>query len=533
MRQPEEDRDVFVAGAGALGDLPESEWLRRAGEGSASVVLLAPAVLHLGATSALVSACGVEPGRLSPPHPVRLQRAAPGAEERGGGRAARDCPPGAFDRLEPLPELVAPVMAASAVAGDVEVLLSAHLGLGVHPVATWRQSSGVGLFALPLQALADLEDDAGLRLFHRYLLRVAARRPVASEAVARVGLLGFGAIGAEHAAGVSGTSGLALTALCDQSAQRRAMAGRANPGVRTYAKAGELLGDAAVDVVIVSTPPDSHERWAHEAIAAGKHVVVEKPLALGAAEADGMLDAAAGAGRVLAVYQNRRFDPDFVALHRLVSRGSLGRLFHAEAFVGGYGHPCNYWHSDEAVSGGTAFDWGSHYLDQVLALFPGQLSWVRGATQKLVWHDVTNADQMRITLRFDDGAEADFVHSDVAAASKPKWYLLGTEGAAVAAWRSERVVRRNSIGTLDEDVLAPADSPARVRFHHRDGSVTDVATTTQAPGRFHRELADRLLLGEPLTADAEQSRNVVAILEAATRSSGRDAMPVPCRLLGR
>ena len=97
------------------------------------------------------------------------------------------------------------------------------------------------------------------------------------------------------------------------------------------------------------------------------------------------------------------------------------------------------------------------------------------ATHKLRWFDVTNADHSRVTIRFIDGVEAEFVHSDLAAALKPRWYVLGTLGAVVGHWRTEKVVSRNDIGTLAEDVLAPADSPPLLDLHAADGSVTRLA----------------------------------------------------------
>ena len=111
-----------------------------------------------------------------------------------------------------------------------------------------------------------------------------------------------------------------------------------------------------------------------------------------AAEADSVLSAARDAGRLAVVYQNRRFDPDHLAVRRLVQSGGLGEVFHVEAFVGGYGHPCNLWHSDEGVSGGAFYDWGSHVLDQVLAAcglirpdVPPREG-VRGGTGRHGWH---------------------------------------------------------------------------------------------------------------------------------------------------
>lgn len=502
----------------AAGDLTALQ--DRASAGEIALVVDASALTALAATTAgraLLAAAGVTPGTPAPAHPLRLR-----AGSAGGPLMAR---------LHDLGEPVAAPVPLAVEHDGVDVLLAAPAGLDEVAVATWRPATNVMVLGVGVRDLAAGAGDAGLRLVHRLALRAGCDRAFEGP-VPQVGILGFGAIGAEHLAGFL-AAGMDVAAVCDRSDARLAVVTEAVPGVRAYAKADELLGDAGIDLVAISTPPDSHARWALSALDAGKHAIVEKPLALSAEDADAMLGAADGAGLTLAVYQNRRFDPDFLALERVVRNGGIGRVFHLEAFVGGYDHPCNYWHSDERVSGGTAFDWGSHYLDQILALVPGQLSWVRGSAHKLRWHDVTNADQVRIQLGFADGTEAEFVHSDVAAALKPKWYVLGTEGAIVGQWRTERVVARNAIGTLAEDRLAPADSPATMWQHHPDGSRTELALPSSGPGRYHRELADRLLLGEPMTADPLQSRDVVAVLAAAVRSAADGGRPQPCPLRSR
>jgi scyllo-inositol 2-dehydrogenase (NADP+) len=120
------------------------------------------------------------------------------------------------------------------------------------------------------------------------------------------------------------------------------------------------------------------------------------------------------------------------------------------------------------------------------------------------------------------------VHSDLAAVLKPRWYVLGTGGALVGRWRTEKVVSRSDIGTLIEDVLAPADSPPVLDVHSADGSVTRLAAPAAAPHSFHRELADHLRLGMEMTVTAQQSRRVLSVIEAAQRSaeeSGHPAVP--------
>jgi predicted dehydrogenase len=209
--------------------------------------------------------------------------------------------------------------------------------------------------------------------------------------------------------------------------------------------------------------------------------------------------------------------------------GLLGEVFHLEAFVGGYGHPCNLWHSDVEASGGAFYDWGAHVLDQVLDLLPQDVEYVTATEQKRMWLDVTNADHSRETIRFAGGAEASFLYSDLAAALKPRWYLLGTRGAVVGHWRTERVIARSDIGTLAEDVLAPADSPPLLDLHAADGSVTRLATPAGPPYAFHTELADRLQLGLPMSVTGEQSRRVLSVMEAASCSARDGGRPVTPR----
>ena len=268
-----------------------------------------------------------------------------------------------------------------------------------------------------------------------------------------------------------------------------------------------------------------------KALAAGKHVVVEKPFCLTVAEADVQIASAREQGLALTVYQNRRWDPDYLALKRVIRSGQIGEVFHYESFIGGYGHPCNYWHSDEAVSGGAIYDWGSHYLDWVLDLFPQQVDWVSATSHKRVWHDVTNADHTRVLVHFADGVEAEFTHSDLSAALKPKFYVLGTQGGVIGDWRHERVVARSSVGTLLEDPLAHSDSPADLRVFtpndHGRTHETRLAIPPAPAQPFHRQLADQVLSGEPMEVTPEGSRRNIAVMQAASESALRDGRPVP------
>ncbi len=401
---------------------------------------------------------------------------------------------------------------------DAEILLTAPWHYSRLPVAfACRHQAGRVLhMGLGHGAEAWGHPEFGA-LVHRSLRQAAG---LSAAPALGVGLYGYGAIGREHASAAGAVAGFELRAVCDRAPQRRDEAAAAF-AVTTHADADRMLADPAVDLVVVGVPPVAHAGAVLECLAAGKHVVCEKPFALHARECDEMMAAAERAGRVLTVYQSRRWDPDFVALRGAVESGAIGDLFYMESFIGGFSHPCSYWHSHEPISGGTIFDWGSHYFDWMLQLFPGAVRSVTANAQKRVWHDVTNADQVRVDVTFDDGAQATFLQSDIAAALKPKWYLLGTGGSITGDWREESVKSRAWTGDLVEERLAPAETPAVVTIHRPAGDGASREILALAPRRsqgFYRNLGDHVLLGQPLAVPAGQARRNVLVMEAAARS---------------
>src|SRR5215467_9635853 len=263
------------------------------------------------------------------------------------------------------------------------------------------------------------------KLFARLLLFAAGR---AAAPPVGVGLLGYGAIGRDHASSIAATAGLRLAAVCDLSEERRRSAA-GEWEVRTHASQEALLDDPDVGLVVVGTPPSAHASPVLAALSSGRHVVCEKPFALNVEEADAMMDTAAAHNVSLTVFQSRRWDPDFIAMRDVARSGGIGEPFYMESFIGGYDHPCDFWHSHEPISGGTIYDWGSHYFDWILQLFPDRVRSLAAQAHKRVWHDVTNDDQVRVDLVFADGAQASFLQSGIAFARKPKWFLLGTGGA--------------------------------------------------------------------------------------------------------
>ncbi len=500
-------------------DVPMSRADREALIADPALLILAGSTLHGDAHGEWTERTGLLTAGASPIHDVRLR---PGAAAGSLADRLTDHDHDGGAHLGEHTHITDRVLGVEKIAEDVEVLITAQLGLITHPVAAVHGRTLAWTLGTTAEAISS---PAAVRLFVlavRRLLGIATPPPV------RVGLLGFGGIGAEHARAVAEVSGLTLATVCDRDPRRLAAASAIVAGVHTSTDAAAMVDGDDTDLIVVSTPPDTHASWALRALDAGKHVIVEKPFAIRTSDADQVLAAAAAASRLAVVYQNRRFDPDHLAISRAVRSGRIGEVFHIETFVGGYGHPCNLWHSDASISGGVFFDWGAHILDQVLDLVPAPVVSVSAVEHKRRWFDVTNADHARVTTTFDNGVDAQFVYSDLAAALKPRWYVLGTTGAIVGNWRVERVVGRNDVGTLAEDVLAPADSPPVLDLYEPDGSVTRLATPAPAPHSFHRELADALLLGLPMSVTGATSRRVLSVLAAASESAadgGRAVVP--------
>src|SRR5712691_4900121 len=457
----EKDPDVVLAATDRpLGDR-EASALRSFVRGGGGLVVLGPTLAAWSPSAAISELSGWLPGNPGPETELIVR---PDAGHH------------VTQRLDPEWKIRGRLHLSEGPPAGATVLLRASWRF-TEQVVAYERRYGKGTFVYV--GLADDGSATFARLLGRSLLHAAGA--TAAPAVG-VGLLGYGAIGRDHAAAIAATAGLRLAAVCDLSGERRESAAR-EWSVRTYPEQDAMLDDPEVGLVVVGTPPSAHANPVLASLRAGKHVVCEKPF-------------------VLTVFQSRRWDPDYIAMRDAIRSGRIGEPFYMESFIGGYDHPCDFWHSHEPISGGTIYDWGSHYFDWILQLFADRVQTVTAQAHKRVWHDVTNDDQVRVDLTFASGAQASFLQSAIAMARKPKWYLLGTEGAIVADW---------------SDAEVPADHPARVTVHTSRGDETLRLPSRDEHG-FYRNLADHLAWGEPLAVTAEEARRNVAVMEAATRS---------------
>lgn len=181
-----------------------------------------------------------------------------------------------------------------------------------------------------------------------------------------VGLVGFGLGGRVfHAPFIRAAEGMVLRGVVSGDP---AKVHRSQPGMAVVPDIGALLARSDIDLVIVSSPDAFHAEQAILALRAGKHVLVDKPFATNLADARMVAEAAKSAGRMLTVFQNRRWDADFLTLQRLIAEGRLGRIVHFESHFDRWRpQAADVW--KEAREGGSWFDLGPHLVDQAVSLF--------------------------------------------------------------------------------------------------------------------------------------------------------------------
>jgi predicted dehydrogenase len=438
-----------------------------------------------------------------------------------------------LERIDAEFAVVEALAALQVLHADVRALLYVNWALKDEPAAVERRigdgrivtsSLGSSSQALLVPALGVI-----LRRALRSPLPAAAGRRTITSAI--VGYGPAGGMGFVHGSGIARTAGLQLAAVCDLSDSRRAAATADFPGIAAHVNAADLARDPAIQLVLIATPPETHAALALQMLEAGKHVACEKPLCLTTEEADSLIAAARANGLMLSINQNRRWDPDYLAVQRAVHTGLLGDIFNVETFVGSFEHPCRYWHSDAQVSGGVAFDWGSHYIDWTLQLLPGLPRAVSALAHKRVWHDVTNADQMRVRMLWSDGREAEFIASDVAAVPKPKFYIQGTAGTLAGHYRPLLFERLDAATGYEAKQPHFAEAPATLllaRYESGYGiTETKLPPQPQQPFAFHRNIADHLLLGDELAVTPESVRSVIRVLEAAEASAKAGGELIP------
>jgi predicted dehydrogenase len=335
-----------------------------------------------------------------------------------------------------------------------------------------------------------------------------------------VGLIGFGLAGrAFHAPVIRAVPGLRLAAILQRSGIQAA---EQYPDVQIVRNVEELLSVENIRLVVIATPNDTHYPLARQCLAADRDVVVDKPFTTTLAEATELVQFAKQRGRLVTVYQNRRYDGDFQAIRQIVAGGALGRVVRFETNYDRFRPQVRpgAWREKSGPGTGILFDLGPHLIDHALVLFglPEAIS----ADVRMERDNAVTDDAFDILLHYPHSMRAILRSTMLAASPRPRFVLHGTRGGFFKQSfdPQENNLRRGEI---------PKDAPWGAEPEEDWGVLTvyDGETPTQRripSGKgdyrdYYANVRDAILGKAKLAVTPEWALDVMRILELARESS--------------
>jgi predicted dehydrogenase len=337
-----------------------------------------------------------------------------------------------------------------------------------------------------------------------------------------VGIIGMGRSGWElHAVPLRKFPKYKLVAVCDQSEKRRSEAARTFE-VQAFSHWQELIEDNQIDLVVVCTPSHLHVEPTIAGLEAGKHVLVEKPMAVSLSDAEKMVAVAERTGKILTVFHNRHWDRDYQMVKKIVRENLLGEILTLDSRVMTYGPEwANYgvpefdphWRTKAFFGGGFLADWGPHLVEQVLDLTEEWPESVVCELRSHLWATEVD-DYFHLRLSFPSGLLVTLEGSNNARLPLPRWFVVGRRGTLIAdgswgRWTDMHI--HTAIEDMAVDISPQNMGPSST------GKNYDVGEELSAC--FYEDLSMAIEANCTPAVSMVRARDVMAVLEAAKESA--------------
>ena len=336
---------------------------------------------------------------------------------------------------------------------------------------------------------------------------------MSAPTVVRFGLVGCGGISTQHIEAMNAVNGAQLVAVTSASADRAKATGE-KWGVPWTAELDELLARDDVDAVAVTTPSGFHAEIALAALRRGKHVIVEKPLALSVADADELIAEGRRQDRLIAAVSQRRFEPVIQALQRAVAAGGLGRIALIVAESLNY-RPQSYydsaaWRGTRALDGGVLMNQAIHEVDLVC--------WLGGPVASVAAHIATlghrmeSEDTATVSLRFANGGLGEIVATTCATPGfEQEVRIYGDAGHARVVGELAVEWDVPGIPAPTPEMLDPGIDPATL-------SAPTWGTDSIGHTRQYADFVAAIRVGRPPAIAGEDARPAIEVVTAAYES---------------
>ena len=337
----------------------------------------------------------------------------------------------------------------------------------------------------------------------------------------RVGVVGFGLAGRFfHTAVIQATPGLELACVVERSGDEAA---KAYPGVKVVRSVEELLGDAGIRLVVIATPSYTHFELAQQCMREQRHVVVDKPFTLKSEEAAELIRMARERKLVLAPFQNRRWDGDYLTVRQVIASVELGRLVTYESHFDRFRPQPrrDVWRESGGPGSGTLFDLGPHLIDQALGLFGPPTSLC--ADVRIDRENGAADDAFDLRLEYMSARRLTVLLRSTLTACipGPRFLLHGTRGS-FAKWGLDPQEDQLKAG-MGYDSLEMGKDPESAWGELRSlgGGVRRVATLRGDYRGFYENVRDAMEGKGELVVKPEQAWRTTRLIELARESSGQ------------
>ena len=339
-----------------------------------------------------------------------------------------------------------------------------------------------------------------------------------------VGLVGYGLGGKVfHAPLIRLSPDLKLYAVCSRSAERRTQAKADYPHIVTVDDYGVLLANPQIDLVVLATPHDTHAPMAIQAMDAGKHVVTDKVMCLNEKEAQDMIAASKRNNVLLSVFQNRRWDGDFLTIQKILQEGVLGDLSAIESNITAFGGPPGGWRAWKRYGGGRVRDWGAHLVDQALVLFGPTVRSVFADFQYRYPADKADVESTAlIQLRFENGVCFVMELGSSWIYPKPRFHVRGSLGGfqKYGVDPQEAAMKLGTFGLpIPEDI---ARYHMRLRKSSGENSEISVTPVVGCYRTYYDNVGAALSRHEELLVKPEFCLEAIRVIDAIFLASERE-----------
>jgi len=295
------------------------------------------------------------------------------------------------------------------------------------------------------------------------------------------------------------------------------------PSVKTFRSLEEILNDAAIELVVVNTPNSTHYDYTKEALLAGKHVIAEKPFTVTVKEGEELVQLAKQQGKLLSVYQNRRFDSDYRTVKKIIDQDLLGQIVEAEIHYDRFKEELSPKVHKETPGMGTGllYDLGSHLIDQSLQFF--------GMPQAVfadiaVMRPIAKVDDYMELILFYPKHRVRIKSSYIVREAPPSYVFHGLKGSFIKARTDvqERMLQEGLTPDRPDWGIEP-ESEKGLLHTEIDGKIIREYIPSEKGSYmdYYEGMYQSIRNKKPLLVTAEEGLNIIRVIEAAYKSNSQ------------